>query len=72
MLTAESGLNNMPMLTACCILDSLQCFFFELSVFSGLLCFYYCVSSRAIAAKLELWLAWFFLPFPFARKSCGS
>lgn len=57
MLTAESGLNNMPVLAACCILDSLQCFFFELSVFLGLLSFYYCVSSRAIIAKLELCLA---------------
>ena len=63
MPTAEPGLNNMPMLTACFILDSLHCFFFELSVVLGLLCFYDCLSSRAVVAKLELWLGCFFSHF---------
>lgn len=34
--------------------------FLWLSVFLGLFCFYYCVNSRAVVAKLGLWLACFF------------
>lgn len=51
MPVAESGLDNMPMFTACFVLDSLQCSFFDLSVLLGLLCFYCCFNSRALLAK---------------------
>lgn len=57
MPVAESGLDSMPMFTACFVLDSLQCSFFDLSVLLGLLCFYCCLNSRALLAKLELWFA---------------
>lgn len=63
MPTAESGLDNMPVFTACFVLNSLQCSFFDLAVLLDLLCFYCCLNSRTPLAKLELWLAWFFSNF---------
>lgn len=66
MLTFESGINNMRMFTAGCILDSLQCYFFDLSLLLGLLCFYYCLSPRVVIAKLEALACLVFSPISFS------
>lgn len=57
MPVAESGLEHESVFTACFVLDSLQCSFFDLSVLLCLLCFYCCLNSGALLAKFELWLA---------------